>query len=299
MRYSNDFLQYVEYEKRYSKHTVIAYRNDLKSFISFLESNNIIKSEEELLILNHKQIRLWIIHLSKTNITAKSVKRKISTIKSFYSYLCKEEKITNNPSLKIVLPKVEKRLPLFVQKNQMDKMLSDDFFAKDFYGIRDKMIVELFYNTGMRLSELIEIKHKDIDLNKNQIKVLGKGNKQRIIPLNLFLINIYKLYLFEKEKNGFATDENQYLLTTNKGNKLYPKFVYRKITFYLGQVSGMRKKSPHILRHTFATHMLNNGADLNAVKEILGHASLSATQIYTHNTLEQIKKIYKQAHPRA
>jgi integrase/recombinase XerC len=207
--------------------------------------------------------------------------------------------ITKNPMLKIVLPKRAKRLPEFVQENQMNDLDNNSFFTDDFFGLRDRFMIELFYNTGMRLSELINLKHKDIDVFRANVKILGKGNKERIVPFNTYINNMFNNYVSKKSDFGFSCEANDFLLVTDKGNKMYPNFVYRKIQYYLGLVSRLDKRSPHVLRHSFATHMLNNGADLNSIKELLGHTSLVATQVYTHNTFSKIKTIYKQAHPRA
>lgn len=292
------FLKYLEFEKRYSSHTIKAYKEDLNQFTDFCKNHSAIIGGD-LLKVDHKVIRIWIVKLNKADIKPRSIRRKISCLKSFYKFLYKNDYIKNNPTNKLVLPKVEKRLPQFIPEGNMDSLLDTKMFSEDFNGLRDKMIIELLYNTGMRLSELIEIKHKNFDVFTEQVKILGKRNKERICPLTPYIINIYNNYLVEKIKLGFCADGESYLFVTDKGNKLYPKFVYRKVKYYLGQVTGIRKKSPHVLRHTFATHILNRGADLNAVKELLGHSSLAATQVYTHNTFERIKKIYKQAHPRA
>ena len=202
---------------------------------------------------------------------------------------------------KITKPKLKKRLPEFVSEDSMVQLESSskNYFSDDFSGIRDRFMLELFYITGMRLSELINLKHRDIDKASSTIKILGKRNKERICPLNTYIINIYKDYLKIKEANGFDTGSESYVFVRDNGEPLYPKFVYNKVKHYLGMITGLDKKSPHVLRHTFATHMLNNGADLNAIKELLGHSSLAATQVYTHNTFVKIKTVYKQAHPRA
>lgn len=299
MNYVNSFFKFLEFEKRYSHHTLTAYNNDINQFTSFCLESKMIADINEVTEISHKSIRLWIIELNKSGNSAKTITRKISAIKSFYAFLFKEGIIQNNPANKLVLPKIKKRLPVFIREDKMNKINSKEMFSEDFNGLRDRLIIELLYNTGVRLSELIEIKHSDFDVNNEQVKIFGKRSKERICPLNAFIINIYRDYIVEKRKRGFSCSENSYLLLTNKGNKLYPKFVYLKVRYYLGLVTDMKKRSPHILRHTFATHMLNNGADLNAVKELLGHSGLAATQIYTHNTFERIKKVYKQAHPRA
>lgn len=299
MSYLSSFIHYIKFEKRYSDHTLKAYHNDLNDFLQFCKSNHYISDIEDIGSISHKNIRLWIIELNKSGISPVSINRKISSVRSFFGYLHKEGVLKNNPALNIIKPKVKKRLPGFVQESQMDNLIREDFFSPDFSGVRDKLMIELLYATGIRLSELIEIRHSDIDITSSQVRIIGKRNKERICPLNSYIINICNEYISEKEKMDFVIHNNSYLLVTNKGNKLYPKFVYRKVNWYLSQITSIKKKSPHILRHTFATHILNRGADLNAVKELLGHASLSATQVYTHNTFERIKEVYKQAHPRA
>lgn len=291
------FVKYLTYEKRYSVHTIKSYETDLTQFRNFILERNI--SLEDHTALNYQNVRSWIIKLSQNNISARTVNRKLSCLKSYVKFLQKQDILTDDPLIKIISPKNKKRLPEFVQESQMNKLENKEYFEDNFNGLRDHFIIELFYNTGMRLSELINIKHIDLNLESNSVKILGKRNKERICPINNYTINIYKEYLTKKKESGFSCMINDWLFVTNKGNKLYEKFVYRKVVHYLNLITGIDKKSPHVLRHTFATHMLNNGADLNAIKELLGHASLSATQVYTHNTFEKIKDIYKQAHPRA
>jgi len=285
------FLEYLQYEKRSSKHTLLAYTNDLDQFIEYLHAvyQIIIITE-----INHIIIRSWIVSLMEQKITPRSVNRKITTLKTFYKFLLRQKAITENPMLKIQSPKTSKRLPVFVEKDKMDILLDNIGFEDDFEGHRDKLIIELFYATGMRLSELINLKDDDINMSKCQLKVLGKRNKERIIPFNDQLKELLKKYIKIKP----AASES-YLFVNRKGKKLYEKFVYRIVNHYLSGVTTIDKKSPHVLRHTFATHMLNNGADLNAIKELLGHTNLSATQVYTHNTVEKLRNIHKQAHPKA
>jgi len=230
------------------------------------------------------------------NTSPKTINRKISTLKSFYKFLLKKGIINYNPLLKVVTPKVPKRLPLFVSENDMQNLLDKIEFENSFEGKRNKLILELFYVSGIRLTELINLKINDIDLENSLVKVLGKRNKERLIPINkTFILNL-KSYLNEAKN---IRKSNNYVFLTLKGEKIYQKLVYRIVNYYLSIVTTISKKSPHILRHTFATHMLNNGADLNAIKEILGHSSLAATQVYTHNSLKKLKTIYNQAHPRA
>jgi integrase/recombinase XerC len=291
--YIDTFLDYLKHEKRYSLHTIRSYQNDLKGFYNFCKHN---KYNLEYENADYKIIRKWIVALMEDKLTAKTVNRKISTLNSYYKFLIKENKISENPMSKIVAPKIEKRLPVFVEETKINQLLDNYDFGNDFEGKRNKLIIELFYQTGIRLSELINIKINEIDLINKQFKVLGKRNKERIIPITDNLIEIIKDYLSERAK---ISNDDKYLFITKKGLPIYPKMVYRIIKSYLTLITTETKKSPHILRHTFATHMLNNGADINAIKEILGHSNLAATQIYTHNTLEKIKKIYKKAHPRS
>ena len=237
--------------------------------------------------------------MKEAGLSSRSINRKLSSLKAFATYLKKVGKMDKNPLSKISSQKISKRLPEFVAESDMDKMTVETFYPEGFAGIRDEFMIELFYATGMRLSELINLKHLDFMPAERQVKVFGKRSKERICPLNDYIINRYNEYLEQKKQHGFDVSSQAWLLVTDKGEKLYGKFVYRKVTHYLEQVTTIDKKSPHVLRHTFATQMLNNGADLNSIKELLGHASLSATQVYTHNTFEKLKTVYKQAHPRA
>jgi integrase/recombinase XerC len=289
------YLKYLQFEKRFSPHTIRAYTDDLHQFNSFVQlstdSNN-----QDLAIIDHSIIRKWIIHLYNKNISSQSINRKISGLKKFYKYLVSEQTIEINPFDKIISPKASKKLPEFIKQSEIIKLFDQIKFADNFKGQRDKLILELLYGSGMRLSELINLKESDINSIDSTIKVLGKRNKERIIPLPEYLIELINKYI--QVKNSKLLD-NDYLLVTEKGKKAYPKLIYRVVTGYLGLVSTNDSKSPHTLRHTYATHLLNNGADLNAIKELLGHANLSATQIYTHNTFKKLNRIYKQAHPRA
>jgi len=248
--------------------------------------------------VNYLQIRSWLVEMMEQKITSRSINRKITTLKSFYKFLIREGAIEENPMNKIIAPKMSKRLPVFVEKEKMDLLFDKVDFGEGFEAARNKLIVELFYMTGMRLSELVNLKLHDIDLPQQTIKVLGKRNKERIIPFSRSLEKQIASYLDLRNemKNIYDSD---YLFLTEKGKKIYQKLVYRLINYYLSIVTTLDKRSPHVLRHTFATHMLNNGADLNAIKELLGHANLSATQVYTHNTIEKLKTVYKQAHPKA
>ncbi len=291
------FTEYLRLERRSSEHTVKSYETDLLQFRDFIcaNSNSILVCE----YFTDKNVRMWMMNLKESGISSRSINRKLSSLKAFANYLKKVGKMDRNPMAKISSQKTSKRLPEFVAENDMDKMTTADFYPEGFAGKRDEFMVELFYATGMRLSELINLKHIDFMPAERQVKVFGKRSKERICPLNDYIINRYNEYLEQKKQQGFDVSSQAWLLVTDNGEKLYSKFVYRKITHYLGEVTSIDKKSPHVLRHTFATQMLNNGADLNSIKELLGHASLSATQVYTHNTFEKLKTVYKQAHPRA
>jgi integrase/recombinase XerC len=289
---SEKFLQYIKDERRLSYHTVVAYKNDLTQFFNFIKDFEITEIKK----VNHTIIRSWIVDLIEKGISNRSINRKLSTLKSFYKHLIKEGVVTENPMHRVLAPKTSKRLPVFVEENSMNLLFEEVKFNNDFSGVRDKLIIEIFYATGMRLSELINIKTTDFDQGLNNLKVLGKRNKERVLPLNFMLNNSINAYLLKREEQNFNSD---YMFVTKRGEKIYEKLVYRLVNSYLSKVTTITKKSPHVLRHTFATHMLNNGADLNAIKEILGHSNLSATQVYTHNSIEKLKSIYKQAHPKA
>ncbi|MCF6184918.1 MAG: tyrosine-type recombinase/integrase [Bacteroidales bacterium] len=293
--HKKSFLKYIEYQKKYSSLTVNSYAIDLNSFYSFCLNNKFIDSEDEI-IKDYKIIRKWVAYLSTQNLSSKSINRKLSTLRSFYNFLQRENKIDSNPLLKITRLKTEKTLPEFISEEKMDLLLGSTVFSDDFEGVRDYLIIEMLYGTGMRRAELINLYLKDIDLKKKYLKVTGKRNKQRIIPFPDELSELTEQYLLLRQE--IQTDSD-FLFITKSGKKIYPNLVYRTVVKYISLISTQKKKSPHTLRHTYATHLLNNGADINAVKELLGHASLSATQIYTHNTFEKLNRIYKQAHPRA
>jgi integrase/recombinase XerC len=286
----NKFITYLSSEKRFSEHTIKSYTTDLKQFTSFLLSE--FQIIDEINEISFQIIRTWIASLLEKGINPRSVNRKISTLKTYFKFLIREGVLIENPMTKVVAPKSKKRLPIFIEEDQIASLLNEVQFEEGFIGQRNKLIIELFYVTGIRLSELINIKISDVDFNNQSIKVLGKRNKERIIPLSSNVVNDLNIFIENKYKN-------KYLFTNLEGDKLYNKLVYRLVNKYIAKISSVNKKSPHILRHTFATHMLNNGADINAIKELLGHANLSATQVYTHNTIEKLKTVYKQAHPRA
>ena len=285
------FIQYLQFEKRFSNHTVLAYSNDLTQFYDYIQTTYEISDLGEI---NHTLVRSWIVSMMEQKITARSINRKITTLKTFYKYLLRQGTVKENPMLKVQAPKTSKRLPVFVEKDKMDLLLDTVSFEDDPEAERNRLIIELFYATGMRLSELIGLKQANVDVSKGQLKVLGKRNKERIIPFGNELAGKIKAYLKGNDNAGA-----EYFFIGKSGKKLSEKLVYTIVKKYLSIVTTIDKKSPHVLRHTFATHMLNNGADLNAIKELLGHANLSATQIYTHNTVEKLKNIHKQAHPKA
>ncbi len=289
------FLDYLQYEKRYSSHTITSYKNDISQFAFFIAKTY---SDAPMKDIGHNHIRSWMVELVGNNISAKSINRKISSLRSFYNYLLKQGVVSKNPTLKIVTPKIPKRLPEFVQEKNIEQVF-DNIIDGDFEDFRNRLIIEFFYSTGIRRVELINIKDNDIDTSACSIKVLGKGNKERIIPLSQSLLR--RIEKYQELRSAFFEDRqfSDNLFVTAKGAQMYPKFVYNIVKKYLSAVTTSSKRSPHILRHTFATHMMNGGADLNAVKELLGHANLAATQIYTHNSIEKLKEVYKKAHPKS
>jgi integrase/recombinase XerC len=295
MSHKESFLKYILIEKGYSPHTVRSYQNDLDQFFAFLEKTGSPGVPAEV---SSHDIRAWIVSMLDNSISSSTVHRKISCLRIFFKYLRKENILQHDPMDKVVLPKRKKNLPVFVGESAMDNLLDKFDFGSDFQGLRNRTMIEMFYLTGIRRAELIGLKNNDVDLSAGTVKVTGKRNKQRIIPIVKSFIKQLEEYIRIRE-NQFPSSGGGWFFITNKGNKLYDKYVYNTVKCYLTMVTTIEKRSPHILRHTFATHMLNRGADLNSIKELLGHANLSATQIYTHNTFEKLKKVYKQAHPRA
>jgi integrase/recombinase XerC len=289
------FVNYLKFQKRYSQHTIIAYQTDLISFFDFIE---LTFGNTALPDIKPTFVRSWLAYMKEKGMEAKSINRKISSLKSFFKYQLKEQELTVSPMATIISPKIKKRLPQFVEKADTDTLFTYVEFPDDWQGKTDRLLLQLLYGTGIRQAELISIKENQVDNYKKVIKVLGKGNKERIIPVSDELIAAIKEYASEKRKI-FAQYDASVLLINEKGKKLYPKYVYNSVKKYLSKITTISKKSPHVLRHTFATHLMNNGADLNAVKELLGHSSLAATQIYTHNSIEKLKDIHKKAHPKA
>lgn len=294
------FINYLNYEKHFSAHTIRGYQNDLAQFSTFITQQFEIDSPT---VISHQHIRTWLVDLMNNNIEPRSVARKLSALRSYFKYLLKEEIVTNNPVAKVQAPKVAKKLPSFVEEQNLSLLFDqkinhseEAIFSNDFEGQRNRLVLLLFYTCGVRLSELIELKTTDFDSYRQTIKVLGKRNKERIIPITKELNLEIQKYLILKAQEGL---NNEQLFALSSNNKMYPKAVYNIVNRFLSMVTTIDKKSPHVLRHTFATHLLNKGADLNAIKELLGHASLAATQVYTHNSIERLKNIHKTRHPRA
>jgi len=303
--FSERFIRYIKFEKRYSKHTVSAYQSDLDQFFNFLNNPDKQTPAPEAIIthpsqITHYHIRNWMVEMMNQNIIARSINRKIATLRKYFKFLVQEGVIEVNPASKINTPKIPKNLPVIVEDVKLTQMLDEnEVFGHDFKGLRDKLVIEMLFGTGMRLSELIGLKEADINTYEGTVKVLGKRNKERIIPVNNELKLLIAEYQELKKKQEFFSNNSSALIVTDKGADAYAKLIYLIVQKYLSYISTQNKKSPHVLRHTFATSLLNRGADLNAIKELLGHANLSATQIYTHNSVERLKSIYKQAHPKA
>lgn len=291
----NSFKEYLMLEKKYSLHTVTAYLNDIHYFQKFISREF---DQENLLEVNYSQIRSWIVSLSDDEISNASINRKISALKSFYKFLLKTKQIDVSPLLKHKALKSSKQLQIPFSEKELDNVLNLIKYSDGFEGIRDKLIIDLFYTTGIRRAELINLKIQNVSVSEATIKVLGKRNKERIVPILPILVTEINNYLNERAQLEVVKD-SEYFFLMLKGVKLNDSFVYRLINHYFGNVSEKVKKSPHILRHTFATHMLNNGADINSVKELLGHSSLASTQVYTHSSLSELKKVYGNAHPRS
>ena len=290
------FLDYLKFEKRYSVYTIRSYQDDLIQFIQYSGSSF---NDSSIINSDHTIVRSWLAELKENEITAKSINRKISSLKSFYKFHLKTGTIEQSPMGKIISPKISKRLPVFMKEEDTRNLINVSGLAtENWKSLNTYLLVSLFYGTGMRLSELISLKESQVDFGRRQVKVLGKGNKERIIPVTDELLKIVRDYIQQKKKE-FEKPDNT-LLITEKGKKMYAKYAYLLVNTVLDStIKTLDKKSPHVLRHTFATHLMNNGASLNAVKELLGHSSLAATQVYTHNTIEKLKNVYKKAHPKA
>lgn len=289
----DSFLQYIELEKRYSPLTVELYKSDLQHFMTYLAEYDFATIQE----VGHLHIRSWSVSLIEKGMLPASIKRKLSTLKTYFKFLRKNGVIEQNPMLKVIAPKAGKTLPIVIEKKNLQSLFEQIEFGTDYKGVRNRLILELLYGTGMRRAELINLTHDSIDLHNQRIKVLGKGRKERLVPIAPYLMQIIKDYLFIRDTT--FPEAPPYIFLTDKGKQTYPKIIYNIVKRYLSLVSTAEKRSPHTLRHSFATHLVDNGADLNAVKELLGHASLASTQVYTHNSIQRLQKVYEQAHPKA
>ncbi len=291
----DSFLKYLQYEKRLSPNTVLAYQIDLQQLSDFLIKEH---AHHEISTASYSLIRTWIVSLVESGLEAASVNRKIACLRSFFKFLLKQEVISKDPMSKITVLKAKKRLPRFVKEDDMVNLLDNQTFDETFEGQRNRLILEIFYCTGIRLSELINLKERSIDLTNRTFKVLGKRNKERVIPFSASLVPLIENYISIRNREIEMKDHGN-LFVRDDGQACYPMMIYKIVKKYLDQFPGVEQRSPHILRHTYATHLLNKGADLNAVKDLLGHTSLAATQVYTHNSMEKLKKIFEQAHPKA
>lgn len=289
----DEFLIYLQAERRYAGHTIKAYKNDLDQFHAFCQENG-----TEGMDLHFKTIRSWVVSLMDTGYSSRTVHRKLTTLRTYCKYLIKIGVMDANPLDRVLKPKLSKRVPAFVDEGNMDRLLDDYAFGEDFTGIRNRLVIDLLYQTGMRQSELIGLKTGSVDHEGKTLKVTGKRSRERIIPLNGEMVTAIEKYILLRRVVVEEPGQDS-LIVTEKGRPVYEKLVYRIVNKYLALVTTLDKRSPHVLRHTFATHMLNRGADLNSIKELLGHVNLSATQVYTHNTFKKLKSIYNQAHPRA
>lgn len=293
--YISEFLQYLQFQKRYSRHTIVSYETDLSDLDRFLTDTY---GSMELEEIRATIIKTWLASLKEAGHSSRTINRKISSLKSFFKYHIKKGNLAASPMSVISNPKVPKKLPQFVDKKDMELLFSHVAFPDDWEGATERLILQVFYNAGIRQAELIQLQDGHFDKHNSHIKVLGKGNKERVIPVSNELSTAISHYISRKRET-FPEAGHHFLLVNKKGNKLNPRYVYNVVKKYLSLVTTIDKKSPHILRHSFATHLTNNGADLNAVKELLGHSSLAATQVYTHNTIEKLKEAYKKAHPKA
>lgn len=289
------FYQYIQFEKRYSSNTLISYTNDLSQFAKYIQNDFELEQWDSI---KKQHIRSWMVILLEQSIGTKSISRKLSSLRSLFKFLRKKEFVKINPMIGIVAPKIPKRLPKVIEDDVIQNALNGEYIIEDLNILRIDLIINLLYQTGMRRQELIDLKDQDINYERSELKVLGKGNKERLIPVSKELLS--KIDKYKEFRNKELTKlDTRHLLVTDRGFQLYPKFVYNTVNRFISGISTINKKSPHILRHSFATHLLNNGADINAIKELLGHASLSSTQVYTHNSINKLKEVYKRAHPRS
>ena len=295
MHVLNRYIHFLKYEKRLSPNTLLAYGKDLDQFQTFLLA---LEFDRGIQQADTALVRYWVVHLLENGLSTRSVHRKISSLRRFFKYCKQNDLCEDNPVDSLVLPKLEKRLPIFVDEESMRILFEEIEFPEGFSGCRDRLVLELLYGTGIRLSELVNLKDKDIDKAGGYIRVGGKGSKERIIPFPPEFVRVLNEYLTLRSIQ-FGPDHHGSLILIDSGKQIYQKFVYRLVNLYLSYVTTVSKKSPHILRHSFATHLLNRGADLNAIKELLGHANLSATQVYTHTSFDKLKRVFQQAHPRA
>lgn len=291
----DSFLRHLQFEKRLSRNTVVAYENDLLQLKAFVEKNF---SASDITSATHTMIRSWIVDLVENGVGPSSVNRKIACLRTFYKFLLRQELIDKDPMARINILKTKKRLPAFVKEEDMVNLLDNQTFPETFEGQRDRLILEMFYGTGIRLSELVFLKENCIDLSNRTIKVLGKRNKERVIPFSLPLVELIRNYLIIRNREVSMKEHGNFFVRVN-GEACYPMMIYKIVRKYLDRFPTMEKRSPHVLRHTYATHLLNKGAELNAVKDLLGHTSLAATQVYTHNSIEKLRKVFEQAHPKA
>jgi len=288
-----DFVQYLRFEKRYSAHTLIAYQKDLEQFRDFLNKEF---GMSEMKLITHFHIRGWLAGMKGDKQTARTINRKISSLNTYYKYLQRLGHIDKNPVRQLHAQRLPERLPVFLKEQEAERLLEEEQYDEGFKGLTDRLICELFYATGMRRNELLQLKESDIEWSLNQVRILGKGNKERLVPVSPALLDTIRDYLAEKRK--LKQYNEQFLFNLESGDRLYAGYVYRTVTRYMGDATTLQKKSPHVLRHTFATHLLNNGANIQAIKDLLGHSSLAATQVYTHNNIDKLKEIHKQNHPR-
>lgn len=295
MQILEQFFRYLRSEKRLSPSTVLSYQTDINQFRTFLSEDG---GGADLGSASESDIRSWIIYLMDSGLSPRSVHRKISGLRRFYRYAVLSGQLTENPAALVVLPRVSKPLPVYLEESSLEALFSSDLFSHDFFGMQDRLILELLYGTGLRLSELVSLQDSDLDLSRCQLRVSGKGRKDRLVPFPQNLAAVIRIHL-KYRREAFPELDGGALFLTNAGKKIYPKFVYRLVKKYLGYVTTIGKRSPHVLRHSYATHLLNRGADLNAIKELLGHSSLAATQVYTHTDLSKLKTIHRKAHPRA